>query len=542
MNGDGFKGTLIAPSAKLSSFLKNISDESLQISEVSSVLQQILVDVELCDSINQRRKYDAERLKHENEKKHYKHIIQEYKAINATLTEKRTAVADSFFNKFITVAAEYEVLKMHKDDSSRVKELERRLEEAERMLRSKERRLSNTVNANSIVNNDDNANTNDDLPSSIPSSSQLNNLNENKNDITNADEEASSVHPTSTSTSTSNNPLPTPPSSPPLPPSPPPAAHLKLLDDASLFTVFSFLEAFDVLSCAQVDRKFFSRVDALFGFGSAVNAEPQQKDEEQQQQQQQTEGRVEEQDNNSTPKRQQITTAANSLLNRGLSLLSRPDAKKESQPPLPPPTPPLTSNFASSIADKLSASELKSIISLTERLKKSETSLLQLAAEKDDLTQRLSSVEDVKDFMSSKVSDLEGVIEKKGVESSLKDQQTKSDQEVIGFLDVRVRNLESSNALLQSENVKMSAAVKRTKDEKKKQLKILDDMLQFERSNLEQQAAEFKGAKKVLVREVKQLRANMTALRAERDSLRGELMSLREALNGREGRRSSLGN
>ena len=88
----------------------------------------------------------------------------------------------------------------------------------------------------------------------------------------------------------------------------------------------------------------------------------------------------------------------------------------------------------------------------------------------------------------------------------------------------------------------MSAAVKRTKDEKKKQLKILDDMLQFERSNLEQQAAEFKGAKKVLVREVKQLRANMTALRAERDSLRGELMSLREALNGREGRRSSLGN
>ena len=141
MNGDGFKGfkgTLIAPSAT-AAFLKNVSDESLQISEVSSVLQQILVDVELCDSINQRRKYDAERLKHENEKKHYKHIIQEYKAINAALTEKRTAVADSFFNKFITVAAEYEVLKMHKDDSSRVKELERRLEEAERMLRSKER-------------------------------------------------------------------------------------------------------------------------------------------------------------------------------------------------------------------------------------------------------------------------------------------------------------------------------------------------------------------------------------------------------------------
>ena len=37
------------------------------------------------------------------------------------------------------------------------------------------------------------------------------------------------------------------------------------------------------------------------------------------------------------------------------------------------------------------------------------------------MTQRLSSVEDVKDFMSSKVSDLEGVIEKKGEVTVLKE-------------------------------------------------------------------------------------------------------------------------
>ena len=46
--------------------------------------------------------------------------------------------------------------------------------------------------------------------------------------------------------------------------------NLKSLSEQTLLDIFSFLEAFDVLNCAQVDKEFYSRVDVLFGIGSSV--------------------------------------------------------------------------------------------------------------------------------------------------------------------------------------------------------------------------------------------------------------------------------
>jgi predicted RNA-binding protein with RPS1 domain len=86
---------------------------------------------------------------------------------------------------------------------------------------------------------------------------------------------------------------------------------------------------------------------------------------------------------------------------------------------------------------------------------------------------------------------------------------------------------------------KAELELKRVKEEKTKQLKVLEDMLQFERQNLATQEASFKQAKKLLVREVKVCRAQLVTMQAERDGMRGERDQLRDALQG-GGRRSSL--
>ncbi|GMH67073.1 hypothetical protein TrLO_g1838 [Triparma laevis f. longispina] len=497
---------------------EGLAAESRDKEEVSQVLSQVLLDVEYAHFLNLRNAQRAERNKFEQEREKFVRIINEYRALEKTQSAQTKSVADKFFIDFITFANNYELQTSQSSSSSsaRVLELEKKLEEAERMLRSKERRLSNNVNANTLNEEKVESETNNE-----------------------GEEEGGEEASTATTVTTSAASTPTPDT--------PPLQNLKLLDDTALFTVFSFLEAFDVLSCAQVDRTFFKRVDTLFGFGSSVNVEPSPPASSEPEP---------EEPSTSTPKRQQVTSAANSLLNRGLSLLNRTpnnntpsDSKPSSIPPQPSSSsssssssePPLTSTFASSIADKLTANELKSIISLTERLKKTETNFKTLQSQNEDLTVRLDSALDVKEFLTNKVSGLEDQMVTSKREETLKSQQTKSDQEVIGFLDGRVRSLEIENGKLKEESEQALKEVSKTKNEKKKQLKILDDMLSFERTNAVLLQSEFKASKKVLVKEVKSVRATVTALRAERDSLRGELGSLREALNGREGRRSSLG-
>ena len=57
-------------------------------------------------------------------------------------------------------------------------------------------------------------------------------------------------------------------------------------------------------------------------------------------------------------------------------------------------------------------------------------------------------------------------------------QQTSADQEVISFLDARVRELERSNTELEAKTAKAESGLNKVKDERKKQLKVLEDMLQ----------------------------------------------------------------
>jgi len=170
------------------------------------------------------------------------------------------------------------------------------------------------------------------------------------------------------------------------------------------------------------------------------------------------------------------------------------------------------------MADKLSPQELAILINMTNKLKQREAEIKKLVAEKDDLAARLEGTEAVKEFMVTKVQNAEKQIEKLNLESSLKVQQIESDQEVISYLDMRVKELETKQTELLRENKTLDVELKSCIDKNKKSQKVLENMLNFEREQLVSHEKESARTKKILVKEVKNCHAQITTLKAERDS------------------------
>jgi len=98
----------------------------------------------------------------------------------------------------------------------------------------------------------------------------------------------------------------------------------------------------------------------------------------------------------------------------------------------------------------------------------------------------------------------------------------------------RVKELEKANSSLTARTSTAETLLDKVKSDKSKQLKVLEDMLQFERTSFKNSEASYKTTKKALVREVKQGRAMMEQLKEEVERER------REAERGND-RRSSVG-
>jgi hypothetical protein len=353
------------------------------------------------------------------------------------------------------------------------------------------------------------------------------------------------------------------------------------LEDAILFQVFGFLDASDVLSAAVADRKFFSRVDQMFGIGSSINSPAKAK------------RKAPSADPSPGPAPAPAKSAPGSLLSRGFTTLTAAASQRfasssSSSPaaaaaaaaapaaaaPPPPPSaePPAqdVSVFATSIADKLTAAELKSIIALTDRLKAKDRDLQRAEAEREDLAARLEGAESVKEFLVGKLKALEGENEALQTAAALREQQVKSDAEVIGFVDAKAKDLERGLGEALGRAGKAEEALGRVVGEKGRQMKVLEDMLQFEvsgrrsaerarakegrspsgaltlanmqRVSFKNAEASHKTTKKALVREVKSARAALEKAAAERDALRAENLGLkaRESMSP-DVRRSSIG-
>ena len=195
----------------------------------------------------------------------------------------------------------------------------------------------------------------------------------------------------------------------------------------------------------------------------------------------------------------------------------------------------LNAAMATSMASKLTAVELSVIISMQNKLRKRDNQFSHLRAEKDDLGARLQGVESVKDFLISKVSDVEKKHKEGQDEIAKIMRQVASDQEVIAFLDSRVQELERSLRNMEESRTKSNKELQRLRAQGGQKVQVLSDMLQFEREQLAESEQEWKAQKKVLVKEVKSCRSQIVALQAERDGYYEQNRKLKDALHGMNG-------
>jgi chromosome segregation ATPase len=109
-------------------------------------------------------------------------------------------------------------------------------------------------------------------------------------------------------------------------------------------------------------------------------------------------------------------------------------------------------------------------------------------------------------------------------------QQIASDQEVIAFLDTRVQELEKQVSDLHAHQAEVDAERDKLRDNLEQRTTVLQDMLQFERERFVEFEKDAKSTKKVLVKEIKLCRNQITALTAERDALKEQNQTLQSAV------------
>lgn len=186
--------------------------------------------------------------------------------------------------------------------------------------------------------------------------------------------------------------------------------------------------------------------------------------------------------------------------------------------------------MANSMASKLSDAELNAIILMTERLRQKEALTEKLLREQHDLEARLEGTETVKQFLLTRVQNMEELLSKQEENETKVAQQIASDQEVIAFLDGRVQELEREASKIREEQDVMRRTLARFQEQAEQKSIVMGDMLQFEREKWRDSEREWKATKKLLVKEVKNCRAQITALLAERDGYREQNEVLRKAL------------
>ena len=130
----------------------------------------------------------------------------------------------------------------------------------------------------------------------------------------------------------------------------------------------------------------------------------------------------------------------------------------------------------------------------------------------------------------TRVRDTEKMVEAQKKEMKEVQRKNLADQEVIVYLDERVKKLEDEVNDMKSKeaSTKQEAADVVAKNEKK--VRVLSDMLRFEREQISSNEKEWKNTKKLLVKEVKSCRSHIVSLEAELEGLRRQNEQLKEGL------------
>ena len=322
-----------------------------------------------------------------------------------------------------------------------------------------------------------------------------------------------------------------------------------------LLNILGFLDAVEILSLAQVNVVMYSRVDSLFGSGNAAALQSSS--------QPAATSPTHAQSNNTnsptmvsippeiTPSPLPAQAASRASVPQpgakptkgpgGLFsiLQARPNhapaakakaARMERQKQQYDSKQPLSAAMATSMAAKLTDAELAAIISMTEKLRMRETEAARLVKENEELTGKLAGTENVKDFLVSKVREIELTLTKTREDENKVTQQIASDQEVIAFLDGRVQELEHKTRVLAGDKKKMEDELTEVQKKNDKKIAVISDMLQYEKERVAEHEREWKATKKLLVKEIKSCRAQVVALQAERDGFKEQNERLKQVV------------
>eukprot|EP00581_Thalassiosira_minuscula_P012192 CAMPEP_0183715502 /NCGR_PEP_ID=MMETSP0737-20130205/9687_1 /TAXON_ID=385413 /ORGANISM="Thalassiosira miniscula, Strain CCMP1093" /LENGTH=630 /DNA_ID=CAMNT_0025944597 /DNA_START=14 /DNA_END=1906 /DNA_ORIENTATION=- len=192
----------------------------------------------------------------------------------------------------------------------------------------------------------------------------------------------------------------------------------------------------------------------------------------------------------------------------------------------------LNAAMANSMASKLTPAELSIILRMRERLQKCEHDAAQWKREREDALGNLASVEAVKEFLVNRVRDTEKMVQTQKEEMELHQNKHLEDQEVIVFLDEKVKELETSLKDMKSKEAETQQHSLDRVAKHEKKSRVLSDMLQFEREQMASNEKEWKAARKVLVKEVKSCRAKIVALESELEGCRQQNGLLKQGLMG----------
>jgi hypothetical protein len=184
-------------------------------------------------------------------------------------------------------------------------------------------------------------------------------------------------------------------------------------------------------------------------------------------------------------------------------------------PPTTENEPKLNAAMANSMASKLTPAELSIILRMRERLQKCEADAIKWRIEKEDAMANLASVEAVKEFLVTRTRDTERLVQAQ--KDEMKDIQKKNleDQEVIVYLDERVKELEKTVQEMKANEATIKQDAMEVVNKNEKKSRVLSDMLRFEREQIASNEKEWKSTKKLLVKEVRSCRARIVALEAE---------------------------
>ena len=193
-------------------------------------------------------------------------------------------------------------------------------------------------------------------------------------------------------------------------------------------------------------------------------------------------------------------------------------------------TPLMNAATASAVAAKLTDTELNAILSMMERMRSKEAAVEKLKVENEQLRAAHEGTQAVKDFLIQKVRAMEESLTAQEENETKVAQQIASDQEVIAFLDARVQALEWQVQNLQQARADLEKEKTTLRNNLEQRTAVLQDMLQFERERFVEFEKDAKGTKKVLVKEIKLCRNQITALTAERDALQEQNQTLQSAV------------